>query len=52
MREALFMNRGDLLVYISSPIAVVIWILVILVMVPQIKDSLLRKLFIGRKGIE
>lgn len=52
MREALFMNRGDLLVYISSPIAVIIWILVILVMVPQIKDSLLRKLFIGRKGIE
>jgi putative tricarboxylic transport membrane protein len=52
MREALFMNRGDLLVYISSPIAAVIWILVILVMVPQIKDSLLRKLFIGRKGIE
>jgi putative tricarboxylic transport membrane protein len=52
MREALFMSRGDLLVYISSPIAAVIWILVILVMVPQIKDSLLRKLFIGRKGIE
>jgi len=52
MREALFMSRGDLLVYISSPIAAGIWILVILVMVPQIKDSLLRKLFIGRKGIE
>jgi putative tricarboxylic transport membrane protein len=52
MREALFMSRGDLLVYISSPIAAVIWILVILVMVPQIKDSLLRKLFIGRKEIE
>jgi putative tricarboxylic transport membrane protein len=52
MREALFMSRGDLLVYISSPIAVVIWILVILVMVPQIKDSILRKLFIGRKGLE
>lgn len=48
MREALFMSRGDLLVYISSPIAIGIWILVILVMVPQIKDSLLRKLFIGR----
>ncbi len=52
MREALFMSRGDLLVYISSPIAAVIWILVILVMVPQIKDSILRKLFIGRKGLE
>jgi len=52
MREALFMSRGDLLVYISSPIAVVIWIIVILVMVPQIKDSLLRKLVIGRRGIE
>jgi len=52
MREALFMSRGDLLVYISSPIAVVIWIIVILVMVPQIKDSLLRKLFVGRRGIE
>jgi len=52
MREALFMSRGDLLVYVSSPIAIGIWILVILVMVPQIKDSLLRKLFIGRKGIE
>ena len=48
MREALFMSRGDLLVYVSSPIAIGIWILVILVMVPQIKDSLLRKLFIGR----
>lgn len=52
MREALFMSRGDLLVYISSPIAVVIWVIVILVMVPQIKDSLLRKLFVGRRGIE
>lgn len=52
MREALFMSRGDLLVYISSPIAAFIWILVLLVMVPQIKDSILRKLFIGRKGIE
>lgn len=52
MREALFMSRGDLLVYVSSPIAIGIWILVILVMVPQIKDTLLRKLFIGRKGIE
>ena len=52
MREALFMSRGDLLVYITSPIAAAIWILVILVMVPQIKDSLLRKLFISRKGIE
>jgi putative tricarboxylic transport membrane protein len=48
MREALFMSRGDLLVYVSSPIAIGIWILVILIMVPQIKDSLLRKLFIGR----
>jgi putative tricarboxylic transport membrane protein len=48
MREALFMSRGDLLVYVSSPIAIGIWIMVILVMVPQIKDSLLRKLFIGR----
>lgn len=48
MREALFMSRGDLLVYVSSPIAIGIWILVVLVMVPQIKDSLLRKLFIGR----
>jgi hypothetical protein len=35
-------------VYVSSPIAIGIWILVILIMVPQIKDSLLRKLFIGR----
>ncbi|MDN3987743.1 tripartite tricarboxylate transporter permease [Zwartia vadi] len=52
MREALFMSRGDLLVYVSSPIAIGIWILVLLVMVPQIKDSLLRKLFIGNKGIE
>jgi len=50
MREALFMSRGDLLVYVSSPIAIGIWILVILVMVPQIKDSLLRKLFIGRNN--
>jgi putative tricarboxylic transport membrane protein len=48
MREALFMSRGDLLEYVSSPIAIGIWILVILIMVPQIKDSLLRKLFIGR----
>lgn len=50
MREALFMSRGDLLVYVSSPIAIGIWIVVILVMVPQIKDSLLRKLFIGRNN--
>lgn len=50
MREALFMSRGDLLVYVSSPIAIGIWIMVILVMVPQIKDSLLRKLFIGRNN--
>jgi putative tricarboxylic transport membrane protein len=50
MREALFMSRGDLLVYVSSPIAIGIWILVILVMVPQIKDALLRKLFIGRNN--
>lgn len=40
MREALFMNRGDPWVYLSSPIAIGIWIAVVLVMFPQITRRL------------
>lgn len=50
MREALFMSRGDLTVFVSSPIAITIWVLVFLVMVPQLKNVVFKKRLLSKQG--
>jgi len=44
MREALFMSRGDIGVFVTSPISVVIWIAVVLALFPQPLKYLLNKI--------
>jgi len=45
LREGLFMSRGDISVFYRSPIAVAIWILVLIVMTLGIQRKLLERLF-------
>jgi putative tricarboxylic transport membrane protein len=45
LREGLFMSRGDISVFYSSPIAIAIWILVLIVMTLSSQRALLKRLF-------
>jgi putative tricarboxylic transport membrane protein len=45
LREGLFMSQGDFSVFYTSPIAVAIWIVVVLVMTAGLQRALLAKLF-------
>jgi putative tricarboxylic transport membrane protein len=45
LREGLILSQGDISVFYTSPIAAVIWILVLLVMTMGIQQKLLGKLF-------
>ena len=45
LREGLFMSLGDISVFYRSPVALAIWILVLIVMTLGLQRALLRKLF-------
>jgi putative tricarboxylic transport membrane protein len=45
LREGLFMSQGDISVFYSSPIAIAIWILVLIVMTLSSQRALLKRLF-------
>jgi putative tricarboxylic transport membrane protein len=45
LREGLFMSQGDISVFYTSPIAIAIWILVLIVMTLSSQRALLKKLF-------
>ena len=50
LREGLFMSRGDISVFYSSPIAIVIWLVVLTVMALGILRPILARLFGLRKN--
>jgi len=49
LREGLFVGRGDLSIFFSSPVAITIWIFVLIVMTFGIQRMLLKRL-LGRKN--
>lgn len=51
MREALFMSLGDISVFYTSPIAVGIWILVLIVMTSSLQRLVFAKLFRGKDKV-
>jgi putative tricarboxylic transport membrane protein len=48
LREGLFMSRGDISVFYSSPFAIAIWILVLIVMTLSVQRALIERLFCTR----
>jgi putative tricarboxylic transport membrane protein len=50
MREGLFMSLGELSVFYSSPIAVTIWLLVLIILTIGVQRALLERLFGIRLG--
>ena len=50
MREGLFMSLGELSVFYSSPIAVTIWLLVLIILTLGVQRALLERLFGIRLG--
>lgn len=51
MREALYMSLGDISVFYTSPIAIGIWILVLIVMTSSLQRLVFTKLFGGKKKL-
>ena len=45
MREGLFMSLGELSVFYSSPIAITIWVLVLLILSIGIQRALIERVF-------